>query len=164
VCFIDPIWNDIWDKTFSDVEGMGFYTLSPDETYDVYVRFSNNGSTWTDWQLYIAASYQFRYIQYKIVFYDISTSKSIAIRSLKQYYDVPDFYMSIRNHTVFGKSSVSFGETLYSVPTEISFIVTNANTAVSPVITPSKTGVEIKTYDYKGKAIDVDYLLTVRGY
>lgn len=160
----DPTWDDIWDRTFKDVQGQTFFNLSSKTSYDTYIRYSDDNETWTDWQLYLAATYHFRYIQYKLVFNDIGKSSSIKIKSLKQYYDVPDFNLSTRGTTNDGYVRVNFDKELYKVPTQISFIVTDVGAVVSPVVIPTKSYVDIYTYDASGAKKDVNFLLTVNGY
>ena len=160
----EPTWGDIWDRSFKDVQGKTFFTLSSNATYDTYIRLSNDGLTWTDWQLYLAATYSFRFIQYKLVLKNVGEGVSVKIKSLKQYYDVPDFKLSTRGTTVDGYAKVNFGKVLYEVPTQISFIVTDVGAVVSPVIIPTTTHVDVYTYDSNGLAVDVNFLLTINGY
>lgn len=160
----EPTWGDIWDWTFSDVQGQTFYTITSNASCETYIRFSNDGETWTEWQLYIAATYEFRYIQYKIIIDGVNANSSITIKSLKQYYDVPDWKWSARDSTSNGYKLLDFGRTLYTVPNQISFIVTDVNKQVSPVIIPSFTGIEVYTYDYQGNPVDCNFMVTVKGY
>ena len=162
--FDEPIWGDIWDRTFKDVQGQTFFTLYSKSTYDIFIRYSNDNQKWTDWQFYLAATYQFRYIQYKIVFNAAESDVSARIKSLKQYYDVPDFTLSTRGTTVDGYTRVNFGKVLYKIPTQMSFIVTDVGAVVSPVVIPTTTYVDIYTYNASGETIDVNFLLTVNGY
>jgi hypothetical protein len=160
----DPRWQDIWDRTFKDVQGQTFFTLLSKASYDIYIRYSDNNETWTDWQLYLAATYHFRYIQYKLVFSNVERNTSIRIKGLKQYYDVPDFKMSTRGSTVDGYARVEYGKEMYKAPTQISFIVTDVGAVVSPVVVPTTTYVDISTYDTSGATTDVNFLLTINGY
>lgn len=160
----EPKWGDIWDRTFKDVQGQTFFTFASRASYDIYIRYSDDNETWTDWQFYIAATYHFRYIQYKLIFNDIGRDISIRIKSLKQYYDVPDYKISTRGATVNGYARVNYGKVMYKVPSQISFIATDIGTVVSPVVVPTTTHVDIYTYDASGQKVDVNFLLTVNGY
>lgn len=52
----------------------------------IYLRFSEDGSNWSDWQLYIKTSIRCRYIQFKLVFADVGKTEDIEILSLRQNY------------------------------------------------------------------------------
>ena len=162
----EPKWGNIWNRTFKDVQGQAFLTLYTNSSYDIFIRYSEDNKTWTGWQPYLAATYQFRYIQYKIVFNINETEIDISarVKSLKQYYDVSDFTLSTRGATVDGYARIDFNKTLYNPPTQISFIATDVGAVVSPVVVPTTTHVDIYTYNANGEAVNVNFLLTVNGY
>ena len=158
----DVTFGDIWDKTFGELWSNTFYNIVSASKAIVYIRFSNDGTTWTDWQLYLSATYDFRYIQYKLTFNKESDNVQINVTSLQQYYDVPDITYTHSGSTVDGVDTVTFDEEFYSTPTEISCVITGI--LAYPVVTVSKTGATVKTYNTSGTLVNTTYNLVVKGW
>ncbi len=160
-------YDYLGDKTYDDIGNDTYDSIRTNSYKDVYVRFSEDGQTWSDWQLYIAADYTFRYIQYKIIFYLDNDSIRVEVRSLKQYYDVPDVEFSITTTTNdSGTSAVAFeGSDFYYEPKQISCVILGAKTPVYPIISNvTTTGCTVTCYNTQGNPTKATFNLTVKGW
>ena len=161
--FTEIVFEDIWDKTFDDVWDNSLYDIVSSGKARTYIRFSDDKTTWTDWQLYLSATYDFRYIQYKIEFDRDSDNEKINVTKLQQYYDVPDITYTHSGTTTNGVDTLVFDTVFYSTPTEISCVITDGTVAY-PVLSVTTTGYTVKTYNLSGALTSANYSLTVKGW
>lgn len=161
--FQNPCFEDIWEKTFDDYWGDTIDRIHSDTKIKIYIRFSKDKETWTEWQPYLSATYDFRYVQYKVVFEGITDNTKIDISKLQQFYDVPDIVFTHTGETEHGLAHVDFDTEFYEVPEQISctIIGTPAHVVVQNVTTK---GCDIYTYNDGDTPISTKYSLTVRGW
>ncbi len=160
---IEATFEDIWGKTFEDYWTEDILGLHSDTSYSIYLRFSKDGEQWTDWQPYLAATYDFRYVQYRIEFTGVTDSTRIEVNKLQQYYDVPDLIYTLTAETDHGNYHVDFDNEYYEVPEQISCVVIGqpAHIVVQNLTTK---GCDIYTYNDKNEPISTKFSLTVRGW
>lgn len=159
----NPCFEDIWEKTFDDYWGDTIDRIHSDTKIKIYIRFSKDKETWTEWQPYLSATYDFRYVQYKVVFEGMTDNVKVDISKLQQFYDVPDIVFTHSGETVEGYAHVDFDTEYYEVPEQISctIIGTPAHVVVQNVTTK---GCDIYTYNDGNTPISTRYSLTVRGW
>jgi hypothetical protein len=159
----DISFDDIWDKTFDELWTNSFENMNHNWNREIYIRYSEDGEKWTDWQLYVSASYQFRYIQYKVVYTLGSINTRVHVTKLYQCYDVPDLEYTYRDTTVNGTKIFQFDEEFLETPTQVSCVITGSLYAF-PVIDVNTQSVTVKTFDASGNPTNVSFLLTVKGW
>lgn len=162
---IDVInYGMIQDRTYGDYPSDTYQNISlPFETV-ITVRFSNDNITWTNWQTYVSAEYNFRYIQYKVI--GIYTEGSrFFIESLQQYYDVHDVTVDKTISVPAGGTTVVYDEAFYSNPSDITMTVVGTTAAIYPRYTSNtKNSITITCYDTSGISVAASVHLIVKGY
>lgn len=66
-------------------------------TPTIYIRYSLDNVIWSDWQIYLDASYSCRYLQYKLELEQLDNNQDVIIRSLQQQYSVGSFQDILSN-------------------------------------------------------------------
>ena len=156
-------FDDIWDKTFDDVWINTFENMTHNWEREIYIRYSQDNKNWTEWKRYVSASYQFRYIQYKVV-YNLSTINTrVNVKRLYQSYDVPDIEITFRDTTVNGTKTIVFDDEFMYAPTQVSCVITGSLYAF-PIVEIDTQSATVRTYDVEGNPMDVSFMLTVKGW
>ena len=160
-------YDYLGDKTYDDIGNDTYDNIRSNSYKEVFMRFSDDNTTWTEWQPYVSADYTFRYIQYRIVFHPDNDNVRIEVRSLKQYYDVPDVEFSITTTTNnSGVATVSFeGSDFYYAPKQISCVILGASVPVYPIVSNvTTTGCTVTCYNTQGDLTKATFNLTVKGW
>ena len=160
---IEATFEDIWDKTFDDYWVDNISEIHSESKYNIYLRFSKDKKTWTEWQPYLSATYDFRYVQYKIEFSGVTDGTKVEISNLQQYYDVPDMVFTLTEETNGGTYHVNFDNEFYEVPKQISCTIIGepAHVVIKNVTTK---GLDVLTYNDANNPITARFSLTVRGW
>jgi hypothetical protein len=164
--YIDnPTYDTLGNRTYGDY---------PNDTYDhitepvdiiIEIRLSDDGTTWSNWQTYVSAQYNFRYIQYKITANYEDTATRATIKSLLQYYDVPDATYSQTLSVPATGLDVDYGGIFYETPKQVTPTVIGGSGNVFPDITNSAAnGLHIDCYDRTGTKVAGTVLLVCKGY
>lgn len=156
-------FDDIWDKTFDDVWINTFENMTHNWEREIYIRYSEDNENWTEWKRYVSASYQFRYIQYKVVYNLATINTRVNVKRLYQSYDVPDIEITFRDTTVNGTKTIVFDDEFMYAPTQVSCVITGSLYAF-PIVEIDTQSATVRTYDVEGKPMDVSFMLTVKGW
>ena len=130
---------------------------------EIYIRYSEDNENWTEWKRYVSASYQFRYIQYKVVYNLATINTRVNVKRLYQSYDVPDIEITFRDTTVNGTKTIVFDDEFMYAPTQVSCVITGSLYAF-PIVEIDTQSATVRTYDVKGNPMDVSFMLTVKGW
>lgn len=162
---IDAInYGMISDRTYGDYPNDTYRDISLSFETEITVRFSNDNITWTDWQTYVSAEYNFRYIQYKIIG-TYSEGSRFFIESLQQYYDVHDVTVDETISVAAGGTTVTYDEPFYENPSDITMTVVGTTAAIYPRYTSNtKNSITITCYDTSGASVAASVHLIVKGY
>jgi hypothetical protein len=160
-----PVYGSFPNRGYNDYPLDTYDSMTVVSSVTTKIRLSNDGTTWTPWQIYLAGSYTFRYIQWSITAtYESQTARAI-ITKLLQYYDVPDATYSQTLTVPATGLSVGFGSIFYATPTKVIPTVINGLGNVYPDITDlSSTGLTLKCYDRTGTEVAGTVLLVCEGY
>ena len=156
-------FDDIWDKTFDDVWINTFENMTHNWEREIYIRYSEDNENWTEWKRYVSASYQFRYIQYKVVYNLATINTRVNVKRLYQSYDVPDIEITFRDTTVNGTKTIVFDDEFVHAPTQVSCVITGSLYAF-PIVEIDTQSATVRTYDVEGNPMDVSFMLTVKGW
>ena len=156
-------FDDIWDKTFDDVWINTFENMTHNWEREIYIRYSEDNENWTEWKRYVSASYQFRYIQYKVVYNLATINTRVNVKRLYQSYDVPDIEITFRDTTVNGTKTIVFDDEFMYAPTQVSCVITGSLYAF-PIVEIDTQSATVRTYDVEGNPMDVSFMLTVKGW
>ena len=164
-----PVYDSFADRTYGDYSSDTYDTMTVDTDISIMIRFSNDNSTWTDWQIYLAGDYTFRYIQYYLKATYSSTTMRGYINSLKQYYNVPDITFSETIDVSSSGSSIVFTDydssaDFYEVPEEIIITVIGSTSLSVSYTNLTATGVTIRLYDTSGNLTSGEVKLICKGY
>ena len=156
-------FDDIWDKTFDDVWVNTFENMTHNWEREIFIRYSEDNENWTEWKRYVSASYQFRYIQYKVVYNLATINTRVNVKRLYQSYDVPDIELTFKDITVNGTKTIVFDDEFMYTPTQVSCVITGSLYAF-PIVEITTQSATVRTYDVEGNPIDVSFMLTVKGW
>lgn len=158
------VYGALSGRTYGDYPKDTYGNISLPYDVTISVRFSNDNTTWTNWQTYVSGEYYYRYIQYKVVSNYISGSR-FYVDSLQQYYDVHDVTIAKTISVPIGGTTVTYDDPFYSVPSDITMTVTSPNGGVYPRYTSSTKGsITITCYDTTGTSVAATVDLVVHGY
>lgn len=157
-------YGTLSDRTYGDYPEDTYGNISLPYDVTISVRFSNDNTTWTNWQTYVSGEYYYRYIQYKIVSNYMAGSR-FYVDSLQQYYDVHDVTVTKTISVPVGGATVTYDDTFYSIPSDITMTVTSPNSGVYPRYTSNTKGsITITCYDTTGTSVAATVDLVVHGY
>ena len=120
---------------------------NPPVIYDtqIFVRFSDDNVTWTDWQQYMIGEYKFRYCQFKFTFQLETETAEFELNQIKHFFDVPDLDLEIDNLSVpIGGTTINYsdyGIEYYEVPRRYNYYLL-------------QDGSTMKYADFQNKTID----------
>lgn len=156
-------YADIADRTYGDHVNDTYGNITVPYNTVITVRFSNDNSTWTDWQTYVSGEYYFRYIQYKITV-TYSPNSRFYIRSLQQYYDVHDVNINKTISVAAGGTVVTYDEEFFTVPTDIIMNIMDSTTVYPRYTDSTKSSIKITCYNSSGTSVPGTVQLIVHGY
>jgi hypothetical protein len=161
----NPTYGTLGDRTYGDYPNDTYGHITEPVDITIEIRLSDDGNTWSVWQTYVSAQYNFRYIQYRITANYEDTATRATIKSLLQYYDVPDATYSQTLSIPATGINVDYGGIFYETPTQITPTVINGSGNVYPDITNSTaSGLHIDCYDRTGTKVAGTVLLVCKGY
>ena len=156
-------YADIVDRTYGDHVNDTYGNITVPYNTVITVRFSNDNSTWTDWQTYVSGEYYFRYIQYRITV-TYSPNSRFYIRSLQQYYDVHDVNINKTISVAAGGTVVTYDEEFFTVPTDIIMNIMDSTTVYPRYTDSTKSSIRITCYNSSGTSVPGTVQLIVHGY
>ena len=156
-------YADIVDRTYGDHVNDTYGNITVPYNTVITVRFSNDNSTWTDWQTYVSGEYYFRYIQYKITV-TYSPNSRFYIKSLQQYYDVHDVNINKTISVAAGGTVVTYDEEFFTVPTDIIMNIMDSTTVYPRYTDSTKSSIRITCYNSSGTSVPGTVQLIVHGY
>ena len=143
----NPRFEDVWDDTFDDFWNNASLKIKTQTQCQIYIRYSKDNVNWTDWQLYTPATYIFRYIQYKIVFYNVDEAAKICIKKLIPNYNVQKReYIISKTTDKKGYIHITFDDEFYEMPTVISIRSESSTVECAGVENLTTKGCDVRTW------------------
>lgn len=150
-----------------------FEQLSPDSTYTIYYRFSNDEIIWTNWIVASSGQFTFRYIQVRIVL-NSPTNQQCYLSDLSINIDVPDREETYTDRTVTDSTNgitITYSTDIESkqakdfIKSKPHVVATPSATNCYAVVTNSTAQYcTIKLYTNSGTLTTGNVNITVKGY
>lgn len=144
------------------------YNLSSnDDANNVVIewKYSEDNTTWTDWEIFVQGSKTFRYYQFKITL-NSPNNNYTALSNFIVNVDVPDkdMYFKDQEITVANNGIIVYFDPAYSnIPAVVANISNGAN-GYCVVSSKSTSQATIKAYNNSGVAITAKVDIRVKGY
>jgi len=154
-------------SNLSSIVNTNYNLYSRDDSSNIGIewRYSEDNTTWTDWQIFAQGCYKFRYYQFKITL-NSPNNKFTALTNFIANIDVPDrdfyFYDEVISDASAGVT-VEFSPAYSSIPAVVSNISDGTN-GYCVVSAKSTSGATIKAYNNSGTAITAKVDIRVKGY
>lgn len=163
----DGSMSSIPNKSFADYSQFSFDEPPALYNFKVYIKFSDDNSTWTGWQEFVSGQYKFRYCQFKLVLESESETAQINIDEFKEFFDVPDIVIEIEEYSLSAdKNTINFsdyGKDLYEKPKR--YHASILNDSLYPVFSNvSADSLDIELKDTNGNTVSGTANIYIQGY
>ena len=82
----------------------------------LYIRTSQDGTKWTDWEIFKPIQRTFRYVGFRVNLETKDTSRSPEVNQFTVSIDVPDTDIAMAATIAKGGTTVNYGHTFFQVP------------------------------------------------
>lgn len=136
-------------------------------SFDIYIRFSDDNSMWTDWQRFTPGQYRFRYCQIKFELSADSETSQIEILELFEIFDVPDVMLDIDSYSFDAATETitfaDYDKDFYEKPVRYHAGVIN-DTAFPVFSNVTKDSLDITLKDKDGNTVSGTANIDIQGY
>lgn len=144
---------------FSDME----YSTQDFANYcSLQFRISEDNKNWSEWKTFATSNYQFRYIQFKVIF-NVFNNNPLVLTKLIVTIDVPDKVENMEAEVTEATEGVII-EYKYNVLPSIVATVNDSITAYAVVENKTTTNAKILIYDNDGNLTTGKLSLVLKGY
>lgn len=141
------------DKGLDDFPNNSLDNPPAEYNTNIYVSFSNDNSTWTDWQKFVSGEYKFRYIKLKLDLEVGSETAILKISEFIEYMHAPDLRLEIDNLSIaVGGTTINYVDynlNFYEIPKEYNSNVVQDGTTMkfATFFNKTKGSVDLKIVD-----------------
>ena len=166
--------GDTWREAF-DADNERWVRIERPANVIIYVSFSDDMTTWSDWEEFTPGQYEFRGVKFKYEFVQNNINNFVEVNNIYQVFDVDDVIVRIPNYSIDASGSTvvfsNYTDTkgrpveFLHIPYFIGIQILDTSKLLAPIVAnKTTTSMDIYAYNSSDTAESCIADLLIHGY